>query len=45
MVDSRDKEIENLKNQLAELKSTLSKREEEYTRKFEFLSITSKQEK
>lgn len=43
MVDSRDKEIENLKNLLAELKLTLGKREEEFTRKFDQLNTTYKQ--
>jgi hypothetical protein len=45
MVDSRDKDIENLRNLLAELKLTLSKKEEEFTRKYDHLTITYKQEK
>jgi hypothetical protein len=42
MVDLRDKEIEGLRSQLAELKSLLNKKEEEFTRKYEQISHTYK---
>jgi hypothetical protein len=45
MVDLRDKEIESLRIQLAELKSLLNKKEEEFARKYEQLSHTYKHEK
>lgn len=45
MVDSRDKDIENLRNLLNELKLALSKKEEDYTRKIDHMTITFKQEK
>ena len=44
-VDSRDKEIQNLKNILQELKFNFAKREDEFTKKYDSLSITYKQEK